>query len=57
MFKKLGEKWFDEYWVNYGKITVSETGKKITRLSDYLMYRGQDPNLVQTRARAARKKQ
>ncbi len=26
MFKKLGEKWFDEYWINYGKITLPETG-------------------------------
>jgi hypothetical protein len=56
MFKKLGEKWFDEYWMNYGKITLPETGKKITKLADSLAYRGKDPNLVHLRAKTTRKK-
>ncbi len=43
VFKLLGENWFDDYWCNYGKITVlNETGqvKKIRSLKDFLAYRG-----------------
>lgn len=56
MFKKLGEKWFDDYWTNYGKITPPETGKQITRLTDFLAYRGKDAQLANPRARASRRK-
>ncbi|MBI3881993.1 MAG: restriction endonuclease, partial [Verrucomicrobia bacterium] len=56
MFKKLGEKWFDEYWVNYGKITLPETGKKITKLADYLTYRGKDVKHINPRAKTTRRK-
>ena len=24
MFSRLGEKWFDDYWMNYGKITITD---------------------------------
>src|SRR3990172_5353828 len=53
MFKNLGEKWFDDYWMNYGKIIIKGTdGKeqKIKSLKDYLIYRGKDPKLVNQRA-------
>ena len=53
MFGQLGEKWFDDYWMNYGKITVQDdTGKttKITNLHDFIVYRGGDTNLVVPRA-------
>ncbi len=43
MFSRLGEKWFDDYWMNYGKITVTDSkgkAKKITNLSDFVTYRG-----------------
>jgi len=56
MFKNLGEKWFDEYWINYGKITLPETGKRITKLADYLAYRGQDVNLLNPRATTEKKR-
>ncbi|MBI3417477.1 MAG: EcoRV family type II restriction endonuclease [Verrucomicrobia bacterium] len=56
MFKNLGEKWFDDYWMNYGKITLPETGKKITKLADYLAYRGQDTKLLNPRAKTTRRK-
>lgn len=49
MFSKLGESWFDDYWMNYGKITVSdEQGKtrKITKLVDFVQYRKGDLSLV-----------
>ena len=44
MFAKLGEKWFDDYWMNYNKISVSENGKtkKITSLEDFVLYRKGD---------------
>ena len=46
VFKKLGEKWFDDYWMNYGKIQIVKPDgkeKKITLLKEYLAYRGKDP--------------
>ncbi len=45
MFAKLGEKWFDDYWMNYNKITVFESNgktKKITSLEDFVLYRKGD---------------
>ncbi|MDX9990764.1 MAG: EcoRV family type II restriction endonuclease [Anaerolineales bacterium] len=49
VFKNLGETWFDEYWMNYGKITMTTPGgkvKKITLLREYLAYRGLDSALA-----------
>ncbi len=54
MFNMLGEKWFDDYWMNYGKITVQDdTGKtkKITNLHDFVIYRGGDTSLINPRTR------
>jgi hypothetical protein len=59
MFKALGEEMFDDYWMNYGKITiVDKDGKerKITRLRDFLEYKGLDPDLVNPRTRKHRGK-
>ncbi len=45
-FSELGELWFDDYWMNYGKITIShpknpwET-KKISSIWEFLKFRGQ----------------
>ena len=53
VFKKLGEKWFDAYWMNYGKITINDSRgkpKKITKLEEFLRYRGKDPGLIYPRA-------
>lgn len=58
MFKNLGEEIFDDYWMNYGKITtIDKNGKpvKIRRLKDFLEYRGLDPNLINLRASRKRK--
>lgn len=49
MFSKLGESWFDDYWMNYGKIVVKdEKGetRKITKLTDFVKYRQGDTSLV-----------
>ncbi|WP_257874485.1 EcoRV family type II restriction endonuclease [Helicobacter sp. 11S03491-1] len=43
VFAKYGEEIFDDYWINYGKITtVDKNGKtkKITKLKEFLEYRG-----------------
>jgi hypothetical protein len=49
MFSKLGEHWFDEYWINYKKITTldEEGGTKIiSTLRDYVDYKNGDISLV-----------
>jgi len=60
VFKNLGEQWFDDYWVNYGKMQMTLPDgrvKKITSLRNYLIYRGQDPELANVKAnKPARKK-
>ena len=42
-FSRLGEKWFDEYWINYGSATMLKNGKtqKITNIYDFLEFKGQ----------------
>ena len=49
MFAKLGEEWFDDYWMNYGKITIkTQSGetKRITSLEEFVTYRGGDTSLI-----------
>ena len=58
VFSQLGEKWFDDYWMNYGKITLQDdTGRtrKITNLHDFVVYRGGDVNLITPRATRRRR--
>jgi hypothetical protein len=53
MFARLGEDWFDDYWMNFGKISVKgEDGKtkKITSLSDFVRYRKGDESLIVARS-------
>jgi len=53
VFKYLGEEWFDDYWTNYGKITIKDKDgkpKKITSLPEFLKYRGKDETLYNPRA-------
>jgi len=49
MFSKLGESWFDDYWMNYKKITIKnkkgET-KKISSLEEFVEYRQGDISLI-----------
>lgn len=42
IFSKLGEEWFDEYWINYGSATMIKEGKtiKIATLKDFLEFKG-----------------
>jgi hypothetical protein len=60
MFSRLGEAWFDDYWMNYGKITITaENGqtRKITGLGDFVKYRGGDVGLIVPKARRRKRKQ
>jgi Restriction endonuclease EcoRV len=43
-FSKLGEEWFDEYWINYGKIHVDQ--KKIVDIILYLKFKGKDDEWI-----------
>ena len=59
VFKKLGEKWFDDFWMNYGKIQITLPDgkiKKITSLKDYLVYRGKDAKFANPMARKPSRK-
>ena len=59
VFSKLGENWFDDYWMNYGKIIIKGkdgTTKKITTLSEFIVYRGGDASLVVPKARKIKQK-
>ena len=49
MFSKLGESWFDEYWMNYKKITVQDDAgltKKISSLKEFVIYKKGDISLI-----------
>ena len=49
MFSLLGEAWFDDYWMNYGKITIPDGAggaRKITSLKDFVEYRRGDASLI-----------
>ncbi len=49
MFSKLGEEWFDQYWMNYKKITVQDgkgCTKKISTLREFVEYKNGDVSLV-----------
>lgn len=59
VFKNLGEEWFDDYWMNYGKINIKDKEgktKKITSLLEYLRYRGKDENLIYPKAKKVKLK-
>lgn len=45
MFHELGEKWFDDYWMNYGKI-AGESGQPIKSLKEFVEYRKGDLSKV-----------
>lgn len=49
MFSNLGESWFDDYWMNYNKITIKDKKgetKKITSLQDFVVYRKGDVSQI-----------
>jgi len=51
VFKKLGEKVFDEYWINQSVLQVPDPNlkgqyKKLTKLSEFLEFKGKDIKLI-----------
>ncbi len=59
VFKNLGEQWFDEYWMNYRKIRIpTKDGKTklLSKLTEYLEYRGVDPALAYPKTRRQKRK-
>jgi hypothetical protein len=49
MFSRLGEEWFDEYWMNYNKIQVPDGKggfKSINTLKDFVEYKNGDISLI-----------
>lgn len=49
VFSKLGENWFDDYWVNYNKIAIignADKTKKIKNIFDFVKYRGGNVSLI-----------
>ena len=54
MFSRLGETWFDDYWMNYNKISVigrDGNTKKIRTLKDFVIYRQGNTSLVVPKAK------
>lgn len=56
IFSKLGEGWFDEYWMNYGSATMLKDEKtvKITTLKDFLEFKGRKDLLEKIVAKTKR---
>ena len=49
MFSRLGEEWFDDYWMNYGKITVQDdagNSASIKSLHEFVKYRKGDVSKI-----------
>lgn len=49
MFSNLGEHWFDEYWMNYKKITIPDGKggtKKISTLREFVEYKKGNVSLI-----------
>jgi len=58
VFSKLGEKWFDEYWMNYGTATMLKDGKtiKITNIWDFLEFKGRTDLVDKVVAKGAKRR-
>lgn len=58
IFANLGEEWFDEYWINYGSATMMKDGKtkKITKLKDFLEFKGRTDLLEKIVTKLTKKK-
>lgn len=49
MFSKLGEDWFDDYWINFNKISYTNSKGKMTKirnLSEFVKFRKGDSSLI-----------
>lgn len=59
VFSRLGEEWFDDYWMNFKKITIPDGKggtKKINNLKDFVEYRNGDQSKIVPKNNRAPKK-
>ncbi len=58
VFSKLGEEWFDEYWINYGTATMMKDGKtvKVSSIWDFLEFKGRKNLFNKVVAKGAKRK-
>ncbi len=58
VFSKLGEEWFDEYWINYMTATMMKDSKtiKISSIWDFLEFKGRKDLFSKVVARGAKRK-
>jgi hypothetical protein len=58
VFSKLGEIWFDEYWMNYGTATMLKDGKtiRITNIWDFLDFKGRTDLFDEVVAKGAKRR-
>jgi hypothetical protein len=58
VFSKLGEDWFDEYWMNHGVTSMKKAGKTIAikRLQDFVDFKGGNRSLINPVTTKRRKK-
>ncbi len=58
VFSKLGENWFDEYWMNYGTATMIKDGKsiKVSNIWDFLEFKGRMDLVDKVVAKGAKRK-
>lgn len=58
VFSKLGEAWFDEYWMNYGTATMIRDGKvvKVNSIWDFLEFKGRTDLMDKVVAKGAKRK-
>lgn len=58
VFSKLGEEWFDEYWMNYGTATMIKDGKtiKVSSIWDFLEFKGRKDLFTKVVGKGAKRK-
>jgi hypothetical protein len=58
VFSKLGEEWFDEYWMNYGTATMirNHMAIRITNIWDFLEFKGRTDLFEKVVSKGAKKK-
>lgn len=58
VFSKLGEEWFDEYWINYGTATMVKDGEtiKVSSIWDFLEFKGRTNLKGKVVAKGAKRK-
>jgi hypothetical protein len=58
VFARLGEEWFDEYWMNYGTATMIKDGKsiKVSSIWDFLEFKDKKDLFHLVNAKGAKRK-